>query len=466
MLVQLALIVFGLFGILAAIVDMGFVRLTQVQMQVAADSAAMEGLRARDSQPDGAGSIDGFRSDCMRRLIARDLVQWTFDDDFNLSEDARSFGAGPNVKFTDGVDTLSAYQFMSVPATDDPDPAFRGGRTFKPYLQLNQSANAAYGDMVSGSFNPDGGALVGADGQPIAGLYEYGAHAPDHQEYDRTDFAAGAPIPDPMMTGDCERVTPSVSTPITDSSFLVRLRRTNVQNDPDLDNTEGVSSRGTGLPLLFGRGTLIQDNPDPDAYQPRRDGITVRATAIANARPALRVGGSQPNLRGAAPFLLTLDFFRMLGTTSTSATIDATGAISSGGSTVGRFVMDPMLVNTVGRCATDVCVPAAASVACDPVSTNVINEFTPVVGTIGAAATPRIIGFGVVTLSWPDCTTSPSSITLSRAATPFVAPGNATVSLDSGLPSDIPPSDIGPLFDAVRMFAGQAGVVLAPALVR
>ena len=48
MLVQIALMVFAFCGLLALVVDVGYARLTQGQMQTAADTAALEGLRKRD----------------------------------------------------------------------------------------------------------------------------------------------------------------------------------------------------------------------------------------------------------------------------------------------------------------------------------------------------------------------------------------------------------------------------------
>src|SRR5271155_4652603 len=50
MLVLAAVMLFVLFGFAALVIDMGFVRLAQRQMQSAANSAAMEGLRWRDVQ--------------------------------------------------------------------------------------------------------------------------------------------------------------------------------------------------------------------------------------------------------------------------------------------------------------------------------------------------------------------------------------------------------------------------------
>ena len=88
MLVQVALIVFGLCGTLALVVDVGLMRLTQAQLQTAADSAAVEGLRKRDITIQNAAGqtvLDPYASDCLRRAAANRMVRWTFDDDFDVA---------------------------------------------------------------------------------------------------------------------------------------------------------------------------------------------------------------------------------------------------------------------------------------------------------------------------------------------------------------------------------------------
>src|SRR5208337_4438462 len=50
-LVFFAFMFFGLMGLAALVIDMGFARLAQRQMQTAVDSAALEGLRFRDDIP-------------------------------------------------------------------------------------------------------------------------------------------------------------------------------------------------------------------------------------------------------------------------------------------------------------------------------------------------------------------------------------------------------------------------------
>ena len=96
MLVQVVLVVFALFAMLALVIDVGYARLTQAQMQNAADAAALEGLRMRDAGGDPAAS------DIQRRTAANSLVHWTFDDDFNTTngDPDYQFGAGPIIDLT------------------------------------------------------------------------------------------------------------------------------------------------------------------------------------------------------------------------------------------------------------------------------------------------------------------------------------------------------------------------------
>ena len=488
MLVQLALIVFGLFGILAAIVDMGFVRLTQVEMQVAADAAAVEGLRARDAvsmvdPTTGQLQIDGFASDCMRRLAARDFVRWTFDDDLNPNnpnDPQRPVGAGPNVKFTGGTDTLNGYQFMSVLPEDE------GGRVYKPVLQSNQAENKSYGDMVSGEFIANAepimrdrrfdpqGQLIDVPPESIPNQFEYGRiDSTTYPEYYRTDFVRVPPPamsdPTPCPADDDATLTSTVpwsapysgESPLTDGAFLVRIRRT--PNLGGLDEEPYVSSNSpTTLPLLFARGTLIKDNGDngdPDGYQPRRDGITIRAAAIANAKPAVRIGFDpdplNPTLRR-----ITKTFYNTLRDSGPQDTTVGSADIA--------FVMpsDTLRSIAIGDRATDL-MPNPV-VNCNPQPS---TSLSAVVDTV--EGTEVVVGFAALSISWPNCTTDPSSpaihVALARTAAPFVAPGNATASLDDLTWSKLQdPVTTMPtaLMDAVVMFENQPSAVLAPILVR
>src|SRR5918995_462469 len=50
-LVYVVLMLFGLLALAALVIDVGFARLTQRQMQTATDTAALEALRFRDEYP-------------------------------------------------------------------------------------------------------------------------------------------------------------------------------------------------------------------------------------------------------------------------------------------------------------------------------------------------------------------------------------------------------------------------------
>jgi hypothetical protein len=424
-LAQFAFIVFAMCAVLSLIIDIGYARLTQAQMQNAADSAALEGLRQRDVVPGDAGA-----SDLRRRAAANRVVHWTFDDDFDSTngDPDHQFGAGPIIDLTDGVTNLHALQTVSVPEV----------RVYKPDLQLNQE-NAARGDMVSGSFS-----------------YSAESVPPEDPEYVRNDFAPGA----------------------ANSAFLVRLRRSNEFRDLAGQTELDVASSGPSLPLVFGKGTLIFGDDSALAYSPRRDGLTVRATAIAAARPALHVGLPQPQSIPPLPGVMR---FALLDTcienaTGAPVTINvtvnpATGVISRSvagpppcpvaGSIVGRFVADPTTISTVGRIPP----PAPVAVACLSVNSSV--GYGPVYSVM-SSGTSRIIGFARTSWTRNPCPFAPGAAftaTISRG-TSLVAASNATVNLIGGLPlpANTRPADVTELLQ--RNGSVAYGPVLVPVLAR
>lgn len=430
MLAQFTLLVFGIFAVLTLVIDMGLVTLTRVQMQNAADSAALEGVRQRDGVPD-----DGYASDCVRRINARDLVRWTFDDDFGLTGDARQFGAGPIIDFTPGVGDLDALRTMSLPDV----------HVYKPDLQYNQASNAPEGDLVSGNFNP---------ASPL------GDEASD---YSRADFApTAAPPPGASALPECPDEVPdpwpapaSGAPAVGDDAFLVRLRRT---NDVDgLDEIPNVSSRGPTLPLLFGRGALLGAELG-GTYSVRRDGLTVRAAAVAWARPALRVGLPGVGPAGVTPFAITSEFAAVLSTGPTAVTVEPTGFLMQSGDVVGQFVVDAALIATVSWP-----VPPAATASCP--AGNAIAGYTPIFDAIGATLADRVVGFAPITIAWVDCASDPTSATLTLGPQ-IVAPANATVFLPDGLSTDLPAGDEVALFDKTTALNTAGIALLAPVVAR
>jgi hypothetical protein len=310
-LVFFAMFLFGFMALAALVIDVGFARLAQRQMQTAVDAAALEGLRFRDEVPEdiakfivesgGVPPPEANRDDpewreYARRWLARHMVRATFEDYVDPKTGVWiQYGAGPTIDFEGGIGPaeLAAAQTLV--------PESLG--VWKPVLELNR-ANEKHGDLVAGEYDPE----------------------KEHWElpdYTRDDFK-----------------TPG------DSGFLARLRRTN--NFLGLDDIEGVSSHGPTIPFMFGRATAIGKIPG-EIYSPREHGMTVRATAIADAKPVLSVGlpnrDVNPPLTGLVAneamsfsFVLELDYWK--GLSNEEATVTDEGEIQDDeGETkvVGRF---------------------------------------------------------------------------------------------------------------------------------
>ena len=368
MLTQSILLVFALMGIAALVVDMGYVRLSQVQMQSGVDTAALEGLRQRDALGNAG-----------RRQAAGLMVTAAYTDPAG----ERLVGAGPDLTLTGGVTEANGSQLLSVSA----DPVYR------PQLADNV-ANVAHGDMVSGTFG------AGATGT------ETGA-------YTRDDFAPGA------GTG----------------AFLVRMRRTDGRNALDAPDGATVST-GRSLPLLFGLATTLQRAPGSD-YSVRFDGITVRATAIADGRPARRVSSAI-----AAPFSLDRDFWTaMPDGVPVVLEVDGAGVLRSGLLVAGLFT-----AGTENRIGQGIAASGVAIGVAGPL-------YAPVYANI--AGTARVIGFGYVNVAAGGATTLLMTRTRSR-----MAGAGASIHVAEGF-AGVP--------DLALLLAANStldGALLAPALVR
>lgn len=409
MLVLFVLLVWGILGIGSLVIDWGYVNLTRVQMQNVADAGAGEGLRLRDVAPE-----DPVASDLNRRVAVSQLAAWTYDDDFDLTDDLLQFGAGPDVFLTGGQTDLNAMQTVDVP----PAPVY------KPMLQWNDEANARHGDMVSGTFGiPDPGCSVEAPRRECA-------------NYTRIDF-----------------VPAEVNASPTADAFLVRLRRSMkpepFQGQASVDNVPGVSSAGPTLPLVLGLGSPLQAQIDSPGI--RFTGVTVRATAIADARPVRGVGLpdilSEPPRLGVAPFGLVRAAWRdsLVVDVPGSGTVDSSGVIMIGATVIGRFLL---LVTSIGEVVQSQ-PPEGGQIT--------IDGYAPLYEDF--LGTERVVGFARVEMTG----TAPGSVQIIRRPGQ-VAVENATVSLLPAFPL-LPEPELALLFQVNRAIQ-EEGALLAPALVR
>ena len=230
-----AMIFFGLMALAALVIDMGFARLAQRQMQTAVDSAALEGLRQLYNPSFAAGP------DAYRQQQASAIATQVFTD----PSGAVQYGAGPVVEFTGGIGPADAVASQTL-APSSP---------YQPALQTNTATPTVSGDMVPGTyaFNP----FYGSNGTTEA--------ADEDANYNRRDF------------------TPASDAAAAQSAlaFLVRMRRVN----PTAADQQSGCSFGPPLPFLFGRGSLMARSGTSGQLSVA-SGITVRATAIAAAGTA------------------------------------------------------------------------------------------------------------------------------------------------------------------------------------
>ena len=409
MLVLFVLLVWGMLGIGSLVIDWGYVNLTRVQMQNVADAGAGEGLRLRDVAPE-----DPVASDLNRRVAVSQLAAWTYDDDFDLTDDLLQFGAGPDVFLTGGQTDLNAMQTVDV----------RSAPVYKPMLQWNDEANARHGDMVSGTFGiPDPGCSVEAPRRECA-------------NYTRNDF-----------------VPVEVSASPTANAFLVRLRRSikpeAFQGQAGVDHVPGVSSAGPTLPLVLGLGSPLQAQIDSPGI--RFTGLTVRATAIADARPVRGVGLpdnlSEPPRLGVAPFGLVRAGWRdsLVVDVPGSGTVDSSGVVAVGSTAIGRFLLSVTSIGEPVRAR----FPEGGQVT--------IDGYAPLYEDF--LGTERVVGFARVEMTG----TAPGSVQIIRRPGQ-VAVENATVTLLPAFPL-LPEPELAWLFQVNRDIQ-EEGALLAPALVR
>ncbi|MBL8861924.1 MAG: Tad domain-containing protein [Planctomycetes bacterium] len=409
MLVLFALLAFVFFAVAGLAIDIGLANLTQAQMQSAVDSAAIEGCRWRNFDE----TIGDSHAEKRRKTSA--MVRLAFDDDLHPTQggyvpgngtaflpaddaDAAQLGAGPALRVSGGVGAWNANAVVGA----QPDAEL--ARIDDPRLQPNIQ-NRPQGDIVVGTFDPD----------------EPGR---EQSSYQRRDFT-------PAVSGT-QRVNAL--------SVLVRMRRAGDGNPDDVQ--PGVSSSLPTLPFVFGLGSTMLRAPG-ESWDPRRDGLTVRATAIASARPAMRVGrppcdeagaplyDHEPSvggtfrerISGVVPFFVYLDawaaHFRGPGwQASSSSTMsrvrvepDGRLVLDTDGATVGHFLFDATSA-PANPCDPEVGWPVAVGRAVPRATSTPVRPFRfttrkpayiPIVENVpDANGVPvlRVVGYGFAHL-WP-----------------------------------------------------------------
>jgi hypothetical protein len=397
---------FGLMALAALVIDMGFVRLAQRQMQTAVDGAALEGLC------NGATTVVG-------RQQASQIVADMFTDYLDSNGETVHYGAGPVVTFSGGVGPpeLAASQFMQPGATPVYQPITSAGTAG---LELNLS-NATEGDMVAGTYNPN---------QPSA----------EGDDYTRLDF------------------TPASSSSSTASAFLVRMRRTgSSSNTSALDQEPGVSSSGPPLPILFGRGSLMARSGSTGQLSVA-SGVTVRATAIAGPQPAKTVGPAYTIASGTltpqlAPFAIRSDLWASLTTAGTAASITVNPLAAGSGAMIlaSQFqvtltaIGQPLVASTVDSALLNGPQSSAA--------------YVPIYADFPSQAA-TIIGF----VDYNNWTYQSGSLTLGAAATAVQIGGqNVSPTMALPLPAAIAPADVSAMLqDHAALFSQYP--LYAPAL--
>ena len=241
--------------------------------------------------------------------------------------------------------------------------------------------------------------------------------------YARNDFnpSLTSPAP-PAALSECPAPDDAVPTPwpvpadrdrcrrSNDSAFLVRLRRSNEFQDCGGQVEPSVGSSGPSLPLTFGKGTTIFGDDPNGGYSVRRDGLTVRATAIADgaAGHARRSAADQPGAAGrhavcagwtracsrrrAQPVTLTVSINPVTGVMTRTGAGDAHVSdqrASSAGSSPTRRRSAPS-----ARCRR---LPPWRSRACRPPSFT--DRYGPVYLADAGGAVNRVIGFTRITFT-------------------------------------------------------------------
>ncbi len=414
MLIQIVFFILILFGVAALTVDLSLVHLAQTQMQTAADAAALEGLRGRDAiDPNDSQTCAGFATtEGARRCAASEVAA------ASAVEPGFTLDAGTIPAATADPD-LNPEQHLH------PDKSGMYSLQLQP-LQPNFTTGAApsaqkdYGDLVSGCFDWM---------RPATEDSTFSA-----TPYHRADFDKSC---------------------AAQQSFLARVRRTD-ERSVDVDQVSGVSSSGNSLPLIFGLSLPIQKSSTTD-YSPRVHGITVRATAIADARPALRAGPPNPPVLGTAPFVLHDLFWSMCTADATPVILVVTTTLDPEvvcGATGHAGLLVQPVFTTVGATIT----PLSAS----PLASG--TSYAPIYHDFPTPASV-VVGFAQVSVVYPFPCTAGGTTCLQLTRTGSTLASQNASSVATSFPAPPAGVTISDILVLNKNLLG-AGALLAPVLAR
>jgi hypothetical protein len=340
-LVVFVMMLFVLLGLAALVIELGFARLAQRQMQTAVDSAALEVSRLQDVPT---------LTEKERRLAAVGMAASVFDDDFDLADDPMNFGAGPVVEFSDGI---------PLPGT-----SFRAAETMTP------GAPPVYDpDLRSNLVNDKGGDIVRGDYPDGVGI----SHE-EQDDYTRDDFT-------PNLAGN---------------AYLVRMRRTDESFDPASESSSG----GPPIPYLFARGTALDRDTAAQGIDVRATGISdarpVLSVGFADNSLSPPLSGLATNTSMAFSFALELSYWNDLPA-SNSQTLSG-GAIGAVGRFFHRTDSTSDMPVVVGRS-----LPAAASPV-DSAYTGYVPIYTTIPNGTASTSRIVGYGLGTAVVTKPTVT--------------------------------------------------------------
>ncbi|MEM7810812.1 MAG: hypothetical protein AAF532_04970 [Planctomycetota bacterium] len=352
MLLLVALLLIPLFGIAALVIDVGFARLTYLQMRTASETASLEGLRFRDDP-----TVAEADRDRGRRERASESVGLVYDDDLDPSNgDVLNYGAGPLLTLSDGVEVTPGFfasRLLSVPNpfVYEPTSADRGATG----LELNLTNDPA-GDLFASARS------VGA--------------APDLFTASLRRLGVDAAVAGVRSSGPRLSAIFSVVLPLFEET----------DSGPDA----AIRGRGIGLEV-----------PDVTAPSPP-DNDTVAGTRAVMAVGAAQNGAAVP-LAGAGDFVL--EAVEAIGSDPdeptplrlpSPATADPVvasvigGVVSAAGVRIGHAVTDGTSeVTTLGDSRPTTASPVTAAAG--------TVAYVPVVPPVGSPTADLVIGFVPVT---------------------------------------------------------------------